>query len=117
MNTSIYQQVGSPPMGADRRHNPRFTAQVQIELHLKGSDVPIRGETADLSRGGCYMQLSLTLALETQLSGKLWLGDAVVGFRGWVVTSHPQFGNGIMFLEFEGDGDQVLASYLEKLPV
>jgi hypothetical protein len=117
VNSSVYQQVGSSPVESDRRLYPRFTLQVQIELHEEGSDVPIRGETADLSRGGCYIQLSLTLVLGTCLRGRLWLGESLVCFRGRVVTLHPQFGNGIMFLEFEGDGDHVLASYLEKLPV
>jgi hypothetical protein len=117
VNSSVYQQVGSAPVESDRRLYPRFTLQVQIELHEEGSDVPIRGETADLGRGGCYIQLSLTLVLGTYLSGRLWLGESVVCFRGRVVTLHPQFGNGIMFLEFEGGGDQILANYLEKLPV
>jgi hypothetical protein len=117
MNPSVYQQVSSAPVGSERRRDPRFSVQVQIELHEEGSDIPIRGETAYLSRGGCYLQLTLTLALGACLRGRLWLDDSVVGFRGRVVTLHPQFGNGIVFVEFEGDGDQVLASYLEKLPV
>ncbi|MGA7684103.1 MAG: PilZ domain-containing protein [Terriglobales bacterium] len=117
MNPSVYQQVSSAPVESERRRDPRFSVQVQIELHEEGTDIPIRGETADLSRGGCYLQLTLTLALGACLRGRVWLGDSVVCFRGRVVTLHPQFGNGIVFVEFEGDGDQVLASYLEKLPV
>jgi hypothetical protein len=32
-----------------------------------------------------------------------------------VVTHHPQFGNGIKFLEFEDDGKKVLAQYLDAI--
>jgi hypothetical protein len=31
------------------------------------------------------------------------------------VTRHPQFGNGIMFLEFEGGGERLLGRYLEAV--
>jgi hypothetical protein len=38
-----------------------------------------------------------------------------VRMRGRVVTHHPQFGNGIKFLEFEDDGKKVLAQYLDAI--
>ncbi|MGH9642209.1 MAG: PilZ domain-containing protein, partial [Terriglobales bacterium] len=101
----------------DRRAHTSFTVQVQIELREDGSDVPIRTETSDLSRGGCYVQLNLTLTLGTYVHGKLWLEGSAVPFRGRVVTCHPQFGNGIMFLEFEGNREQVLARYLEAVVI
>jgi PilZ domain len=102
---------------ADRRGHPRFSAKVQMELRREGDDVPMRTETTDLSRSGCYLQLSLTLAVGTYVQGKLWIADSAVKFRGQVVTSHPQFGNGIMFLQFEGNGEQILASFLDAIVV
>lgn len=102
---------------SERRANPRFTVQVQIELHEGASNVPIRTETSDLSRGGCYVQLNSTLTPGNYVSGKLWLDDAPVLFRGRVVTCHPQFGNGIMFLEFEANGEHVLNRYLDMIQV
>jgi hypothetical protein len=90
---------------------------VQIELHEETSDVPLRLQTTDLSRGGCYIQLIMTLSLGTLIRGTLWLGQTPVRVRGRVVTRHPQFGNGIIFLEFEGDGAQVLTHYLDALEV
>jgi PilZ domain len=96
----------------ERRSDPRFTVQVQIELCEQGKDVPIRTETADVSHGGCYVPLNLTLTLGTYVNGRLWLDDSPVNFRGRVVTCHPQFGNGIMFLQFEGNGEQLLTRYL-----
>ena len=99
----------------ERRRYSRITVQVQIELREEGKDVPIRTETADLSRGGCYVKLNLTLSLGTYINGRFWLDDSAVNFRGRVVTCHPQFGNGIMFLQFEGNGEQILVRYLEAV--
>ena len=121
MDSSANQPVRSAVTGADtnndRRSHPRFTVKVQLELRQEGDDIPIRTETADLSHGGCYVQLSLTLALGTNLRGRLWLDGAAVQFQGRVVTTHPQFGNGIIFLQLEGNGEQLLAGYLDAIVV
>ncbi|MFZ3341883.1 MAG: PilZ domain-containing protein [Terriglobales bacterium] len=122
MDSSADAPVGLPVTdtgvtAADRRSHPRFSAKVQLELRREGEDVPMRTETADLSQGGCYVQLSLTLALGTYVQGKLWIEDRPVKFRGRVVTSHPQFGNGIMFLQFEDNGEQILANFLDAQAV
>jgi hypothetical protein len=99
----------------DRRRYRRYSVQVQIELRPEDSDVPLRLETTDLSRGGCYIQLMMTVPVGTHVGATLWLGDSPVRVRGRVVTRHPQFGNGIMFLEFEGQGEQILARYLDAI--
>jgi PilZ domain len=117
MSFAEKQPLSTPPVPADRRSYPRYSVQVQIELREETSDVPLRLQTTDLSRGGCYIQLIMTLPLGTLVRATLWLGEAPVRIRGRVVTRHPQFGNGIMFLEFEGDGAQVLANYLDAIEV
>ena len=101
----------------DRRVHRRYTVQVPIEIREEGSDVPLRLETTDLSRGGCYVQLMMTLVLGTYVHATLWLDQTPIRVRGRVVTRHPQFGNGIMFLEFESNGERVLAQYLEAIPL
>jgi hypothetical protein len=99
----------------DRRHHPRYTVQVQIEIRPEGSDETMCLETTDLSRGGCYIQLIATLSLGARLQATLWLDGYPIVIQGRVVTRHPQFGNGIMFLEFEAEGDQLLKRYLEAV--
>jgi len=112
--------AGNQPFGAvvpqvERRRYHRYSVNVQIELRQEGSDVPLRMQTADLSRGGCYVQLMMPFPLATYVNCTLWLADATIRVRGRVVTRHPQFGNGVMFLEFQGDGEQVLARYLDAI--
>jgi hypothetical protein len=99
----------------DRRHHPRRTVQVQIEIHQDGSDVPMRLETADLALGGCYIDLMNPLSVGIRLQAILWLDGYPMVIRGLVVTRHPQFGNGIMFVEFEGQGEQLLRRYRDAI--
>jgi len=115
MSSLDKQPVGAVAPPQDRRRYPRYSVRVQIELRQEGSDVPLRIETADLSRGGCYVQLMMTLPLATLVTATLWIDDSPVRVRGRVVTRHPQFGNGILFLEFEGNGEQILARYLDTI--
>ena len=101
----------------DRRAHPRLALQVQVELRKQGEDVPLRLETTDLSKGGCYIQMMMTLPVGTNLNRTLWMDDSPVRVRARVVTCHPQFGNGIMFLEFQGNGKALLERYLDAMNV
>ena len=103
------------PTEPDRRRHPRYTVQVQVEIRQEGNNLPMRLETTDLSRGGCYIELITALPLCARVQLPLWLGGYPVAIQGRVVTRHPQFGNGIMFLDFEGEGDQLLNRYLQAI--
>jgi PilZ domain-containing protein len=99
----------------DRRRYPRRTVQVQVELRAEGSDVPLRMETTDLSRGGCYIQLMIPLPVDGRVQIKLWLDGKPIVIRGRIVTRHPQFGNGIMFMDYEGQAEVLLHQYLDAI--
>jgi hypothetical protein len=115
MNSS--HDYSSTPVATaqDRRHYPRYTVQVQIEIHPEGTDVPMRFETTDISRGGCYVQMMMPFKIGCSVRIMLWLDGRPIIIRGKVVTHHPQFGNGITFVEFEGEGDKLLKQYLEDV--
>jgi len=115
MDLPSHQSSETAASRVERRRYPRHSVQVQIELRQEGSEVPLRMETSDLSRGGCYIQLMMPLPVATYVNATLWIGDSPVRVRGRVVTRHPQFGNGIMFLEFQGNGEQLLARYLDAI--
>ncbi|MGB6384725.1 MAG: PilZ domain-containing protein [Terriglobales bacterium] len=104
--------VAAPP---DRRHHPRYTVQVPIEIHPEGTDVPMRFETTDISRSGCYVQMMMPFKIGCSVRITLWLDGHAVVIRGRVVTHHPQFGNGVMFVDFEGEREQLLKQYLEAV--
>ncbi len=105
---------GAPP---DRRLHARYTIPVQIEMREDGNSVPMRLETTDLSCGGCYIQLMIPLSVGARLQATLWLDGSPIVIRGLVATRHPQFGNGISFLQFERDGEERLQRYLDAIPI
>ena len=115
MNFPDQQPSASPFAHPERRRHPRYTVHVQIELRQEGNDVPLRLETTDLSRNGCYVQLLIPLSVGIRVQATLWLDGHPIVMGGRVVTRHPQFGNGIMFVECEADAEQKLASYLNTL--
>lgn len=94
----------------ERRSFPRVPIAVQVELTVAGNPAPIRLATSDLSAGGCYVQMALTLEVGTRLNVVLWLGKEKLSLEGKVVTRHPQFGNGI---EFTGVSCNIRA-YLQR---
>jgi hypothetical protein len=99
----------------DRRLHPRYTVQVPIEIHLEGSNTPLSFSTTDLSRGGCYIQITPQFALGKAVRATLWLDGFPAVIHCLVVTRHPEFGNGIMFMKFEGEGERLLARYLDAI--
>jgi len=115
MNSPDAKSAAAASTKPDRRRHPRFTVQVQVELRQEGSDVPLRIVTTDLSRGGCYVQMLTQLPLAARVQATLWLDACPIVIRGVVVTRHPQFGNGIMFVEFEGQAEQLLTRYLDAI--
>jgi c-di-GMP-binding flagellar brake protein YcgR len=98
---------------AERRRHLRVRVPAQIEIRTAGSKVPMRMETADLSLGGCYVEMALTLEIGARLDIVLWLNQEKVCAQGVVVTSHPQFGNGIQFDSLSTAGSVKLAYYLD----
>src|SRR5260370_11698289 len=92
----------------DRRLCPRYTLQVQIELHQQGSADPLRLQTTDISRGGCYVQMPTPLPVGVFVQAILWLDSYPIVIRGPVVTHPPQFANRTISVDFKGPAEQLL---------
>jgi c-di-GMP-binding flagellar brake protein YcgR len=115
MNTPDAHSDAQSLTAPDRRLDPRYTVNVSVEIHPEGTDVPMRFETTDLSRGGCYIQMMMPFSIDTCVRITLWLDGCAVVIRGRVVTCHPQFGSGIKFTEFEDKAEQLLQRYLDAI--
>ena len=50
-------------MNPEKRGQVRVKVSVPTELTPEGTETPLRTETADLSVGGCYIEMMFTLAL------------------------------------------------------
>ena len=109
----VVPQVSLTSVREDRRRYPRVTVAIQAELRPRGTDVPTRVETVDLSEGGFYVQLAFTLEVGAELDIVLWLGERRVRTKGVVVTRHPHLGNGVQFASLSSEDAAVLASFLD----
>lgn len=98
----------------ERRQFRRLPVAVQTELRVNANPVPIRAKTADISLGGCYVEMALTLSVDTPLKIVLWLGHEKLAVDGVVVSCHPQFGNGIEFSGLSQASQLRLQRFLES---
>lgn len=98
----------------ERRADPRFSVNVPVELTPFGAS-SLHLTASNLSRHGCYLEMSAPLSVGTRVLVSLSLGEHIVQVRGCVITRHPDLGNGIMFLTFEEDGQRTLRQFLAQL--
>jgi hypothetical protein len=101
--------------GSDRRQHPRMKSTNSVQLHPEGQAAPIWGKAADLSTGGCFVEMSIPLPIGTKLKIGLWLKETKLLLQGKVVNSRPGFGIGVQFTEVpEADGEK-LRSFLSSI--
>jgi hypothetical protein len=98
----------------NRRRHARAKASIPFEFKAEGVTVASHAETADLSLSGCYVEMSFTLSVGTKLDLVLWVEDERLATKGIVVTHHPQFGNGIEFVEMSQENQNKLAHFLKR---
>jgi c-di-GMP-binding flagellar brake protein YcgR len=97
----------------ERRRYPRAKLALAIEFKPEGASVASHAETADVSLSGCYVEMSFTLPVGSNLDLVLWVEEARLATKGVVVTHHPQFGNGIKFLDMSQEDQAKLAHFLK----
>lgn len=101
-----------PPDDQNRRQYPRLKVSVPIELRTGGSEFPMRGATSDLSLSGCYVEMTFTFPVGTELELSLQLEEPVLTLAT-VVTCDTQVGNGIKFTKILPEDQELLRIYLE----
>jgi len=97
------------------RQHARFKAALPIELRPQGVTAPLRGQTADICLGGCYVEMVFTQEVSTVVDISLWIGDSKIYVKAEVVSKHPSFGNGFKFVYLAKDSVTKLNDYLESL--
>jgi hypothetical protein len=99
----------------ERRRYPRYNVRIPVQLQPEGAAEPLHLDTTDLSRNGCCVAIAHPLSVGTRVAVVLSFPENQARVRGCVITRHPQFGNGIMFLRFEEDGEEHLRKYLNSI--
>jgi hypothetical protein len=95
------------PGAIERRKHSRFRCQNPVEIHVQNG-TSFWGTVADLSLGGCYVEMPIPLQVGTKLKIGLWIGQAKVSAEGEVAHRTPGLGIGIKFNQItDQDLDQI----------
>lgn len=102
------------PGAVERRKHPRFRCHNPVEIHVH-SGASFWGTVADLSLGGCYVEMPIPLQPGTKLRVGIWIGQTKVWAEGEVGHRTPGLGIGIKFNQVsDADLDQIRV-YLANL--
>jgi c-di-GMP-binding flagellar brake protein YcgR len=86
---------------------------VEVRLHVeKQATPPLRAQTADISLGGCYVEMMFTLEVGTKVYLTIFVSDATVNVEGIVVTRDLQVGNGVQFTAMSAKDNAKLKHFL-----
>jgi PilZ domain len=104
---------GSPPSfgGDERRKFARHTCRIETEVLAEGSSAGVFGTVADLSLGGCYVEMLSPLPVDTLIRLSLNLGTATLRLSGRVCSSQMGFGMGVSFTEMGPEDFEILRRF------
>lgn len=92
---------------AEKRKDPRFRCQNPVEIHILNG-ASFWGTVADLSLGGCYVEMPIPLQPGTKLTLGIWIEQAKIQAEGEVAHRTPGLGIGIRFQKIsEPDADSI----------
>lgn len=106
--------TGSGTTRPRERKYPRVKVSIPAEARHVLENFPRRGQTANLSEGGCYIEMVQTLEPPTCVDVVLWLNDEKIQARAEVVTRNAHLGNGIRFIRISENDKQKLREFVEK---
>jgi PilZ domain len=88
------------PPECERRLLDRAKCFLSAEVLCNRAAKRVLAFATDISLGGCYIAMTYPFALETTVSIALWLDEQhKIWVDGIVVSSHPQTGMGVKFLD------------------
>lgn len=115
-NLIINHMNSWPGIGAKKareRRYPRVKVSIPAEARHVMENFPRRGQTTNLSEGGCYIEMVQTLEPPTCVDVVLWLNDQKIQARAEVVTRNAHLGNGIRFLRISDADKEKLRNFVE----
>jgi hypothetical protein len=95
------------PGSVEMRQDPRFRCQNSVEVHVQGG-ASFWGTVADLSLGGCYIEMPLPLEPGTKAKMAIWFGQNKAWAEAVVTHRTPGLGVGMKFTKISAqDRDQI----------
>lgn len=102
------------PGTVEHRKHPRYRCRTSMEVHVQ--DGPsFWGNLADLSVGGCYLEMPIPLPAGTKLKVAIWFDQERAWAEGEVAHCTPGFGLGIRFTQIEEADRGRIQHFLNRL--
>ena len=100
----------------ERRKHPRYPCNAGgAEVRQQGVESRIWARLADISLGGCYLEIMSPLPVLTYVTLGLILDEQHLNAKGQVVVSHPNFGMGIQFIDVSAADRKMLESWITAM--
>ncbi|HXW54860.1 MAG TPA: PilZ domain-containing protein [Candidatus Cybelea sp.] len=103
------------PSRLERRENRRYAFIADVELVDLESGLAIRARTADLSRGGCYVDMLNPLTEGSVVTLRLRKSQHVFEAQAKVVYARAGLGMGLMFVDLGRIERSVLETWIAQL--
>src|SRR6267378_3632 len=102
------------PQFVQQRKHPRFKCDNSVEIHtLDGAS--FRARIADLSLGGCYVEMVVPLQLRAKLKVCIWVGEIRVWADCEIAYSTPGCGVGLKFVRISESDLERIRQFLAPL--
>jgi len=110
--------IFTPSWGQDRRRYPRLKCFVAVELRVQSSTVPVWGNLANTSQGGCLVETASPLPIGAKLEIGLWVASGKIWVKGLILDGEvdkadPSFGLRVKFGEMEPSERESLRQFLK----
>jgi hypothetical protein len=102
------------PTMVEYRNNPRYRCQNSVEIHVE-EGVSFWGRLADLSLGGCYVEIPIPLELGKKLRVGIWFGSTKALAIARVTYRVPGIGIGMKFAEISEPNLDLIRRFLGTL--
>jgi hypothetical protein len=106
-----------PNWGQDRRRHFRLQCFVAVELRVDEAEIPIWGNLANTSMGGCLVETASAIRPNAKVGVGLWLASGKIWVKGFslngVVTRSARTGVRIRFASMEPTERESLGQFLK----
>ena len=99
----------------EKRRNARFKCEGSMELKTEGSTIHTWATFADVSSGGCYVEIMTTFPVGTIMELRLGMHGFTVETRAVVRVTYPFLGMGIEFTDVSAHDNEQLTLMLASL--
>jgi PilZ domain len=100
------------PQFVEVRNHPRFKCHNSVEIHAQ-SGASFWATIADLSIGGCYIEMAIPLPPGSKVRVGIWIEETKSWADGEVAYSTPGLGTGVRFDKLSESDLERIRQYLE----